>query len=83
MAAAMDDARGRDINNADKLSAGAFAGAPRGQVVRIACEPERVDSMLASERDEKTHGAGCVLMSAMCGMDVVADVTGVELYVCR
>ena len=37
--------------------------------------------MFASERDEKTHGAGCVMMSAMCGMDVVADVTGVELDV--
>ena len=77
----MDDARSRDINDADKLRACKFAGAPRGQVVRVTCEPERVDSMFASERDEKTHGVGCVTMSAMCGMDVVADVTGVELDV--
>ena len=83
MAAAMDDARGRNTNYADKLRSCTFAGASRGQVVWIACEPERIDSMLASERDEKTHGAGCVMMSAMCGMDVVADVTGVKLYVCR
>lgn len=82
MAAAMDDARDRDINNADKLRACTFAGASRGQVVWITCEPERVDSMLASERDEKTHGAGCVMMSAMRGMNVVANVTGVELDVC-
>ena len=83
MAAAMDDAGGRDINNVDKLRACTFAGVSRGQVIRITCEPERVHSMLASERDEKTRSAGCVMMSAMCGMDVVAYVTGVELYVCR
>ena len=77
----MDDARGRDINNADKLSACMFAGAPRGQVVWVACDPERIDSVLASERDEKAHGAGCVMMPAMCGIDVIADVTGIELNV--
>jgi hypothetical protein len=79
VAAAVDDATLRDIDDLDEAGAGELAGAAGREVFGIAGEPKRIEPVLAGQRHQQTHRTCCVVMAAICSVDVEADVSGIAL----
>lgn len=77
----MDDAIRGDVDDLDELCTRKFTGAPRWEVIWIAGQPERVESPLASQRQQQTCRTRCVTVTAMGRIDGVADVPGVAFDV--
>lgn len=76
-----DTAVGRNVDDLDELCARDLEAASRCHVFRVAGDPERIELVQTSKRQQERNGACRVVMSAMAGMYTISNVAGVALDV--
>lgn len=70
---------GREVDNLDQFRSRNLAAAPRCNVFRIASDPQRSNSDLASKRQKQCDGPRGIVMAAIPLIDAVSNMPSVSL----
>src|SRR4051794_36503741 len=69
---------GRHIHRINQLHPEALARAPRGEIIGVTSNPQRMQSMVLRDGQEQPTGALSEVMPAMVREDVITNVTVIE-----